>query len=181
MLPLVKMYDPRNLQLAKRAKAAGVEENALRIVYEAKRAGLQVSLAFGLVDHESEFRNVFGCDKGGLYCHLPVTKSRVDQMIRAVRAGHVSNGVGLTQLTSLSLLEAADRLEGGAARERNQLRVGFERLAALVRKYGTFHGLMAYNAGEAGAQRGLGHDYAVQVLERRDHWHDVLAPAPQAG
>lgn len=81
------------------------------IVPEAKREGLQLSLALALVDQESGFRNIFGCDLGprdsAAWCHQDVTKERVGELIRHVKGGEVSNGVGLTQLTSIDLIQQA--------------------------------------------------------------------------
>ena len=47
--------------MAWRARRGGAR-HTLRIVREARRAGLEPALAFALVERESGFRNVFGND-----------------------------------------------------------------------------------------------------------------------
>jgi soluble lytic murein transglycosylase-like protein len=151
----------RDLLLAHRAKRAGANYN-LRIILEARRAGLPISLAFAVVEQESGFKNIFGCDKGGPFCHHPVSRTLVQQLLAHVRAGGTSNGVGLTQLTWIGYLNMAER-RGGAHIPKNQLSVGFEALAAHIAAHGTQGGLAAYNAG-----------YAREVLEKQARWHKIL-------
>jgi hypothetical protein len=163
-------FTPRDLQLAHRAKAAGANYS-LRIVLEARRAGLPISLAFALVDQESHFHNIFGCDVGSILCHQDVTPERVKQLIHHVKSGGVSNGVGLTQLTWIGFITAAERL-GGAHIPKNQLRVGFELLAQHIDAHGVEHGLAAYNAGDPHSAKGL--RYAREVLVKQGRWHEAL-------
>jgi hypothetical protein len=165
------MGTPRDLVLAHRAKTAGANYS-LRIILEARRAKLPLSLAFALVEQESHFMNVFGCDHGSILCHEDVTHDRVLQLVHHVINLHgVSNGVGLTQLTWIGFITAAERL-GGAHRPKNQLRVGFELLAQLIDAHGTHGGLAAYNAGDPHSAKGI--RYAREVLARQARWHDVL-------
>ena len=161
----------RDLQLARRAKKHGAE-HSLRIVWEARRAGIPISLAFAVVEQESGFQNVFGHDHGGMYPGLSVTKERVAGLIRALREHRGANGVGLTQLTWPPFVYAAERL-GGAHLPKNQLRVGFGHLSDLIRHYGTRDGLAAYNAG--GPHNRMGQHYARLVLDKRDKWHRFLS------
>jgi hypothetical protein len=163
-------YTPRDLLLARRAKAAGANYS-LRIILEARRVKLPISLAFALVDQESEFRNIMGCDKGAPFCHQPVDKVRVAALLQHVAHGGKSNGVGLTQLTWIGYIKAAERL-GGAEKPANQLRVGFEALAQHIDAYGVQHGLAAYNSGDPYAAKGLA--YARKVMDKQVHWHKVL-------
>jgi hypothetical protein len=160
----------RDLLLARRAKAAGASYS-LRIILEARRAGLPISLAFAIVDQESAFRNIFGCDKGVLFCHQPVTHERVLKLIEDVQQGHMSNGVGLTQLTWIGFIKAAERL-GGAHIVKNQLRIGFEVLAQNIDAFGIGGGLAAYNAGDPHSAKGI--RYAREVRAKQDKWHKVL-------
>lgn len=171
-------YSPRDLLLARRAKRAGANYS-LRIILEARRAGfgtkeLPLSLAFGVVDWESNgFRNIFGCDRGSILCHKPVTHERVLQLLNHIKMGGTSNGVGLTQLTWPGYIRQAEAL-GGAHKPIYQLRVGFNVLAANIHQHGVVKGLAAYNAGDPNS--GQGKLYARKVLGRANHWHSVLVP-----
>lgn len=164
----------RDLVLALRAKRAGARFS-LRIVREARIAGLPVSLAFALVDRESAFHNVFGHDEGAYRPGNTVTNQRVRELLDRVDAGGKSNGVGLTQLTWPGYIRQAMAMPGGAALPKNQLRVGFHALAAMIHGHGEYLGLAAYNAGDPRSAQGR--KYAREVEALQDHWHRVLAPA----
>src|SRR5215469_758469 len=125
----------------------------------------KLSFALALVEQESGFRNIFGCDKGAPFCHLPVTPDRVKALIAHVNAGGISNGVGLTQLTSLGFIQQAEA-HGGAHKVRPQWRVGFGLLHGLIEKHGEEFGMGAYNGGEGNPN----FDYAAQLMKRRDNW-----------
>ncbi len=108
------------------------------IVEECRRmgpGGLWISTAAALVEQESGGRNIFGCDWGSRwtweppYCQVPVSRERVRALIRNYKAGGGANGVGLTQLTYMPYVYAAERM-GGAHVPRYQMRVGFELLNA---------------------------------------------------
>jgi hypothetical protein len=162
----------RDLQLARRAKQHGAHYS-LRIVREARRAGLDISLAFALVDQESGFQNVFGHDAGAWRPkNGQVNRANVAELLRHVRAGQPSNGVGLTQLTFPPFIHQANAL-GGAHLPKYQLRVGFSRLAALIKHYGTRDGLAAYNAGSPHTV--LGQRYARSVQHKAALWHRRLS------
>lgn len=166
------MTTPRDLVLARRAKRAGARP-ALRIIMEARRAKLPLYLAFGIVHQESEFKNVIGHDKGQPFAGQPVTRARVVALIDRMQHGGKGNGIGLTQLTSLPWVMAAERL-GGAHIEKNQLRATFEGMSDLVRAHGVRGGLATYNGGHPSSAKGQA--YARKVLEKAAHWHQVLDP-----
>lgn len=161
----------RDLQLAVRAKRHGAKYS-LRIVYEARRAGIPISLAFALVQQESNFRNIFGHDVGGIMKGEQVTRLRVQRLLHHVASGGVSNGVGLTQLTWPGYIKEAEHL-GGAHIPKNQLRVGFNALARNIHAHGERGGLATYNAGDPHNRKGL--FYAGQVEDKQSYWHRVLA------
>jgi soluble lytic murein transglycosylase-like protein len=165
-------YHARDLWLARRAKRHGAAF-ALRIVLEARRAGIPISLAFALVEQESGFRNVFGHDAGAWRPDDGrVTAGAVRELLRRVKAGQPSNGVGLTQLTWPPFIHQAGAL-GGAHIPKYQLRVGFTHLAGLLRHYHhTSTALSAYNAGDPNSRKGK--HYAAQVLNRAKKWHFYL-------
>lgn len=65
----------------------------------AAHAGLPLHVAYALLQMESNGANVFGSDAGGMFKGEAVTKAKYDTMVKAVAAGHASNGVGPTQIT----------------------------------------------------------------------------------
>lgn len=125
----------RQVALARIAKSHGANYS-LRIVREALRADIPISALFALVevetgDEKGGGQNIFGCDlgtrSGPPYCHQQVTRARVQALIRHVKAGGISNGVGPTQLTSIDYIMRAERY-GGAHLTRCTIRVGAEAL-----------------------------------------------------
>lgn len=160
----------RDQQLAHRAKANGAQYS-LRIVIEARRAGIPISLGFALVEQESGFRNVYGHDpvanrapKGGR-----VTKHNyLNVYLPDRKAGRGMQGVGPCQLTWYAFQDQADHL-GGCWIAKNNIRVAFDHLAALIRSNGVKTGLRAYNGSGPNAER-----YARQVLARQSKWHRRL-------
>jgi hypothetical protein len=150
-----------------RARRAGAR-HALKIAQEARRADLPLDLAYALVEQESAFKNIFGCDHGAgrAFCHQQVTRERVQTLLNS----GVANGVGLTQLTYRPFVVEANRI-GGAHRPRFQLRVGFKVLKNNIRGQGYRAGIRAYNGSGPAAER-----YADLLIARRQKWHDVLNP-----
>ena len=171
---------PRDLKIARQIKSHTGKGNSLRLVWEAHDAGISVSLACALIEQESSFDNVFGHDHDVAHPHLDnpvrggtVTKERYRDLRRFVAGGFHSNGVGLTQLTSVGFLDQADAA-GGAWKPKAQLRVGMRTVGALIRQFGGDErkGLAAYNAGPGNIEGGL--DYADSVLGLKRKWHDRL-------
>ena len=117
------------------------------ILATSKREKLPFALALAVVEQESGFQNIFGCDKGAPFCHQQVTRDRVQALITHVNGGGISNGVGLTQLTSIGFILQAEA-RGGAHRVRPQCRVGFGLLHDLIERHGEQVGIGAYNGGE---------------------------------
>ena len=143
------------------------------ILATSKRERLSFALALAVVEQESTFINQFGCDLGpqstAPWCHQLVTRDRVQALIRHVNGGGTSNGVGLTQLTSIGFIQQAEA-QGGAHRVRPQCRVGFGVLHGLIERHGEAGGLAAYNGGEAQPNFA----YTDQVLPRRDRWQALI-------
>jgi hypothetical protein len=77
-------------------------------------------------------------------------------------------GVGPVQLTWWEFQDEADR-RGGCWKPAINMEVGFERLAALVRRNGLRDGIRAYNGSGPAAER-----YADKVLERLRHFETAL-------
>lgn len=151
-----------------RAKRAGARP-ALRIYWEAKRAGVPYSWALALVEQESGWQNVFGGDHGQLpnpaappFYHVAVTRERVQALKAYVHAGHASNGVGLTQLTSIGLIEGADAM-GGAHRPVFQLRMGLRFFRSVTG--GDWTQAWRYNGARS---------YQAQILALQKRWHKIV-------
>lgn len=146
------------------------------VVAEADKAGVPPALALALVEQESEFRNIFGCDQGPCdsapWCHQRVTAPRVQALIAHVKHGGISNGVGVTQLTSIGFIREAERL-GGAHKVEAQCRVGFRVLRDLIARHGERVGLGAYNGGEGNPNLA----YADSVLALRARWRQRIREA----
>jgi hypothetical protein len=157
-------------ELVRRARANGAQ-HAYRIILEARRAGIPLSWAFALIEQESGFRNIFGCDwgtpAGGKfrppYCRVPVTKERV----QALKRNRKPNGVGLPQLTDFAYVDRAERTKVsrvfGAHLPGNQIRVGME---VLKEKTGGDMDLAwRYN----GAR-----EYQARIKAKQRRWHNIL-------
>jgi len=155
-------------KLLKMVRAAG-HFHGSAILAESKRESVPLALALALVEQESGFRNIFGCDLGpksvAPWCHQHVTRVRVQALIAHVENGGTSNGVGLTQLTSIDFIRQAEA-EGGAHKVGPQCRVGFRILHGLIERNGERVGIGAYNGGEGNPNL----DYAKSVLALRDQW-----------
>lgn len=154
---------PRDYLLARRANRHGAKY-ALRIVWEARRAHVPISLAFAIVEKESGFKNIVGHDPGGPHPGVKVTR----QVVRDILASRTSNGVGLTQLTYKPLIREAEGM-GGAHLPKYQLRVGFHELGRLIKSYGLHAGMVHYNGSGPAALA-----YANDLAARARRWHHYL-------
>jgi hypothetical protein len=147
----------RDLKLARLAKKHGAK-SALRTLYEARRNGIPYSCLLAMIEQESGWQNIFGCDHGAgkAYCHQKVTNAKVRDLMR----WGLYNGVGYTQLTSPEYVHLAQRRPGGAASVRNQIIVG---AAVLKGKTGgDMSKAWRYNGDPA---------YQHQIEPRADRWH----------
>jgi hypothetical protein len=147
----------RDLKLARVAKKHGAK-SALRTLYEARRNGIPYSWLLAMIEQESYWKNIFGCDhgEGKAYCHEKVTNAKVRNLMR----WGLYNGVGYTQLTSPEYVALAQRRPGGAASVRNQIIVG---AAVLKGKTGgDMSKAWKYNGDPA---------YQHEIEPRADRWH----------
>lgn len=133
------------------------------IINGANKVGLGLAWACALVEQESAGKNIFGHDAGGLFPGEPVTKEKVQKLIAHVKAGGVSNGVGLTQLTYIGFIYEAEHL-GGAHLPKNQCLVGFRLLKSLINQYGE-SGAWHYNGSPA---------YQSQIAAKYAAWKKRL-------
>lgn len=157
----------RDLALAVKAKRHGANYS-LRIVREARRAGIPISLGFALIEQESNFANVFGHDPTIYSGYGKVTKGKYLAYKRA-RGKTRMQGVGPAQLTWWEFQDAADKL-GGCWKPACNIRFAFRHLAALIGEKGGAGGIAAYNGSGPAAQR-----YAVQVRAKQRKWYNRLA------
>lgn len=160
----------RDRELAEVAKRHGANFS-LRIIREARRAGIPVSLGFALVEQESDFSNVFGHDEtifagAGLVTKAKYLKYKA-QRGSTGRGG--MQGVGPCQLTWYEFQDKADHY-GGCWLVQHNIRVAFEHLAGLIAERGEHHGLAAYNGTGPAAQ-----EYARSVRRRQEKWHQLLS------
>ena len=169
-----------------------IDHNVLRpwlVLSEADRAEAKVggldnvdfrALLLAVLERETGIpqRNVFGCDHGPQqgrvpFCGDECTKTRVDILVSKlkdpVERWKYMNGVGWTQLTWYEKVLRCDALEGGASEPRNQIRIGAEDLAVLVKQYGLFSGVRRYN-GSGPAAEEYARDVVNNKLPRMRQW-----------
>jgi hypothetical protein len=156
----------RDEELAQIAKHHGANYS-LRIIREARRAKVPISLAFAIVEQESNFQNVFGHDPTIFVGAGKVTKEKylAYKKQRGSRGQGGMQGVGPMQLTWYEFQDDADRL-GGCWVAANNIRVGLTLLGKLIVNHGTRTGVARYNGTGPQANR-----YATEVLEKQEKWH----------
>lgn len=161
-----------DVESAKIAAALGME-GSLRLLMEARRAGLSQSLGLALRTQETGIRgdgNVFGHDPTIFVGVGVVTKSKYLRY-KAQRGRNPGRcqGVGPLQLTYWSIQDRADEL-GGCWLVKFNYRVGFEDLATLIADHGERKGLAIYNGGS----RRPNYQYADSVERFQRFWHGRL-------
>lgn len=164
----------RDRELAEIAKRHNAHYS-LRIIIEARRAGIPISLGFALIEQESNFSNVFGHDQTIFVGAGRVTEAKYKsyKAKRGPTGRGGMQGVGPPQLTYYTKQDRADKL-GGCWKPQYSIRVAFEDLAGLIDKHGLAKGLGVYNAGEGGWEKGLGREYSRSVQSKQDKWHEIL-------
>jgi hypothetical protein len=163
------MAETTNSKLIKMVGDAGFSFGPV-ILAEARRERVPLALALALVEQESTFRNIFGCDgkrriNRAPWCQQQVTRDRVQALIRHVEQGGISNGVGLTQLTDIGLIRQAEAA-GGAHTVHAQCRIGFRNLHNLIEQHGEQTGIGEYNGGPGNPIPA----YADSVMGLRAKW-----------
>lgn len=165
------------------AHFAGLEEGEKRAPYRPIADGLidegrrflgtvhdyPVSFACAIAEKETWGRVLFGCDDGSLFCQHEVNRERVERLIRFVRRGDgPSNGVGIGQPTFFPLIEEMEEM-GGAEVPRHQMVVCFRLMQGLVRSYGYYNGVGAFNAGWSG-RHAVRWTYTADVERLHEQW-----------
>lgn len=158
--------DAYSIRLAAKAKRHGANYS-LRIILEARRAKIPISLGFALVEQESGFRNVFGHDPTIFAGAGTVTKAKY-LAYKKQRGQTRMQGVGPCQLTWWETQDAADKL-GGCWKPACNIRQAFTTLAASIKAKGEAAGIAAYNGSGPAAQR-----YSLQVRAKAANWHRAL-------
>lgn len=130
----------------------------LRTVIESKRQDIPLSWLLAMIEQETGWANVFGCDhgEGKAFCHQRVTNAKVKQLL----AQSLYNGVGYTQLTSRAYVEDAMRRRGGAVSVRNQIIVGAK--VFKEKTGGNMNLAWRYNGAPA---------YQDQIAPKAKRWH----------
>lgn len=114
-------------------------------VQAAGKEGLELASACAMLMMESSGgHNEFGHDWAFRFAGQEVTEARYKVLREAITAGHPSNGVGPCQLTSVGLLDEADKY-GGAWVVLVNMEVGFHYLHGLQVEHGLQDGFAAYN------------------------------------
>jgi hypothetical protein len=152
-------------------------EGSLRLLMEARDAGLSWSLSLALRTQETGIKgdgNVFGHDPTIFVGRGKVTKALYLKYKhrRGPDGSGGMQGVGPLQLTYYTFQDEADRL-GGCWMPKFNYRVGFRDLAHLIRMHGgDIHKALAiYNGGTVHPNFA----YADSVLAHRHFWHGKLS------
>jgi soluble lytic murein transglycosylase-like protein len=161
----------RDLQLARIANAHGAQYS-LRIITEARKNNVPVSLAFALVQQESGFRNVFGHDPTH---SIPdrwkgtVVTAQKYKHYKEHRSSGGMQGVGPCQLTWYEYQDEADRL-GGCWKPRYNIAVAMDHLGNMLQSYQQHEAIKRYNGAGDAAER-----YAKQVEARMHTFHRIFS------
>lgn len=157
----------RDLALARTAKKHGANYS-LRIIQQARKSGIPISLAFALIEQESGFKNVFGHDPTIYQGAGKVTKKKYLEY-KAQRGHTHMQGVGPAQLTWWQYQDEADK-RGGAWVPKHNISFAFDHLASLINSKGFKQGIAAYNGSGPAAEQ-----YASSVLAKQKKWHEILS------
>lgn len=156
------------IKAARKARSFGVESyTAAVIAYSAAILRVDQALAFALVEQESGFRHIFGCDSGPAnkppYCHQEVTRERFDKLREYAISTKRSNGVGLTQITYWTYL----RDHPGIWRKLANVKLGLKLIRDAVANHGKREGLARYNGGPTPPESSYGYADSVLSLEKK--------------
>jgi hypothetical protein len=161
----------RDLALARTAKKHKANYS-LRIIQQARKSGIPISLGFALIEQESGFKNVFGHDSTSSipdsWKGSKVTKKKYLDYKKHRELGRGMQGVGPAQLTWWAYQDEADK-RGGAWIPKHNISFAFDHLASLINSKGMHDGIAAYNGSGQDAER-----YADSVLAKSRKWHNIL-------
>lgn len=139
-------------------------------VKQARATGLWIERACAMLMMETSGGwNEFGSDPGNPVHGGWVTKARYHEMRGYVARGYPSQGVGPCQLTSVGLLDEADKL-GGSWLIPHNMTVGFRYLHELQNEHGVQAGFSAYNGSGPAAVA-----YGERAVVWEEHFRKVLS------
>lgn len=152
-------------------------EDGVMVARVADEVGMDLALAYAVVEQESFGRRVLGCDHGNVgdrppYCNQEATRERVVRIMDGGKFGHGMNGIGLPQMTWWEFVLRAEKL-GGAHIVRNQLLVCLGDLTQMLGNHTYEEALGRYNAG--GGWRNVVGTYVSQVGTKHQAWKKRLA------
>jgi uncharacterized protein YcbK (DUF882 family) len=169
-------------KLIQRLQAGGIKAPEMAIA-EARNAGLDLAYACALLEKESGGgANVFGHDRdaNGRYIFpardgaVAVTEElyREYKRRRVASGNRLMQGAGPAQLTWWEFQDEADR-EGGCWKPAVNMRVGFRRLASLMRQHGEADGARRYNGSGPAAEA-----YSADLRAKARAWKARLDGVP---
>jgi hypothetical protein len=166
----VPILRPKDVPLAPKLRKLGIKM-PLRMLIAAHDAAIPPSLAASVLMQEtSGGANIFGHDPTIFAGAGEVTKAKYHayKKQRGPEGHGGMQGVGPLQLTFFTLQDEADA-RGGCWRPYVNMLVGYEHLAANIRRSGLHAGVKAYNG--SGPDAG---NYANTVLSRAEAFKKVL-------
>lgn len=165
----------RQVALANTIEYFSKMDMALRIVMEAERQNMPVSVLLAIIDQETGFKNVYGHDAvrnpiksppGGLRV---VTRSNYFAYKKFRQMGLGAQGVGPTQLTYPGYQDEADR-DGGCWDQAVNIATGARILAEhRLHTANWYQVYQLFNAGNLTTPQGV--TYANQVQALQHAWH----------
>jgi hypothetical protein len=166
----VPVLRPKDAPLVPKLRKLGIKM-PIRMLIAAHNAAIPPSLAASVLMQEtSGGANIFGHDPTIFAGAGDVTKAKylAYKKQRGPKGEGGMQGVGPLQLTFFSLQDEADD-RGGCWKPYVNMLVGFEHLAANIRRGGMHEGVKAYNGSGSDAEK-----YANTVLPRADGFKQVL-------
>lgn len=167
-----KLYTRRAARrVAERATQHGnvPSQIAHDIANECRKRHLPYAIGFAMFEQESDFKNIYGHDAGGLNPGQVVTEENYKNFRSHVVAtkGSGSNGVGLGQITYWTYIEKYRDLW----KPKVQIHVAVEILADLFHRLGELRGIGAYNGGESNPNMA----YSGEVRDKAERWRKILS------
>lgn len=127
-----------------------------------------LSVAYAVIERESNFQNVFGHDPVRSIRGGKVTKERYLYYKRRRKRGMGMQGVGPGQLTWYGYQDLADKL-GGCWKYNINIRVSMKILGDNIKRHGLAKGVERYNGAGPQAIR-----YSAEVRSRSRYWYRIL-------
>jgi hypothetical protein len=161
---------PKDVPLVPKLRTLGIKM-PIRMLVAAHKASIPPSLAASVLMQEtSGGANIFGHDQTIFAGAGEVTKAKylAYKKQRGPKGEGGMQGVGPLQLTFFTLQDEADD-RGGCWKPYVNMLVGFEHLAANIRRAGMHEGVRAYNGSGEKAEK-----YVKAVLPRADEFKQVL-------